>query len=407
MMQSRQQVIIIGGNFAGLSAARSLSAKQVDVTVIDPSSDFEWLPHIHELISRHKKADQLRHSRELLLTRVGHRFLQDTVIAIDKLQQRVQLSSGQWLAYDELILAIGNTGLIHHIQGASQYALPFGSIAEAERAALQLQRLDSLNLPQRPVVLVGASIEGLEVLGEMLRRYRRHWRFQLHVIETQSTLMAQFKGMDSYLKERVAGLDIQWHTGRAVTEVTKDSVILDNGTILPSRITLWCAGAIPHPLLAESGLAPARRYAHVHKTLQSVADEHIWLAGDTADFPQALAKQAYHALPMGAVVAKNIQRRLKGQALIDFKPLAIPSLMSFGDMGFLLFNSHALASPSLIAAKEGVFQANFNLLKLPKQISDWQALKQSLTFSAVNMAKLAKNAWHDGTLLHARRFEAN
>ncbi len=406
-MQSRRQVIIIGGNFAGLSAARSLSAKYFQVTVIDPSSDFEWLPHIHELISRHKKAEQLRHNREVLLTRAGHRFLQETVTAIDKQQQRVQLSTGQWLAYDDLIVTVGNLSMIDRVKGARQYALPLGSIAEAERAALQLQRLDSLSLPQRPVVLVGASIEGIEVLGEMLRRYRRQWRFQLHVIEAQPTIMAKFQGMESYLKERVADLDIQWHTGRFVAEVTKDSIILDNGETLASRVTLWCAGAIPHPLLTEAGLAPTRQYAPVKTTLQSAENDHIWIAGDAAAFPKPLDKQAYHALPMGALIAKNLYRVLKGRTLAEFKPLPIPSLMSFGDVGFLLFKSHALASPSLIAAKEGVFQANFNLIKLPRQVSEWQELKESLTFSAVNMTKLAKNAWTDGTLLHARRFEAN
>lgn len=406
-MQSRPQVIIIGGNFAGLSAARTLSAKHFQVTVIDPSTDFEWLPHIHELISRHKKAEQLRHNREQLLARAGHRFLQETVTSIDKQQQRVQLSSGQWLPYDELVVTVGNLSMIDRVKGAREYALPLGSIAEAERAALQLQRLDSLSLPQRPVVLVGASIEGIEVLGEMLRRYRRQWRFQLHVIEAQTTVMAQFKGMDSYFKERVADLAIQWHTGRFVTEVSKESITLDNGEVLPSRVTLWCAGAIPNPLLAEAGLAPARHYAPVKTTLQSVENEHVWIAGDAAAFPTTLEKQAYHALPMGALIAKNIERKMKGRTLAEFKPLPIPSLMSFGDVGFLLFKSHALVSPSLIAAKEGVFQANFNLIKPPRQVSDWQQIKDSLAFSAINMTKLAKTAWTEGTLLHARRFEAN
>jgi hypothetical protein len=93
---------------------------------------------------------------------------------------------------------------------------------------------------------------------------------------------------------------------------------------------------------------------------------------------------------MGALIAKNINRVRQHRDLMPFKPLAIPSLMSFGEVGFLLFKSHAIASPSLIAAKEGVFQANFNLLKLPRQISEWHDLKDSLTFSAINMGKLVQ-----------------
>jgi NADH dehydrogenase FAD-containing subunit len=56
-------------------------------------------------------------------------------------------------------------------------------------------------------------------------------------------------------------------------------------TCLASRVTLWCAGAIPHPLLAEAGLAPQGQYAPVKSALQSLVDNHIWLAGDAAAFP--------------------------------------------------------------------------------------------------------------------------
>lgn len=55
MPQSQPKIIIVGGNFAGLNAAKHLSARHFSVTVIDKQADFEWLPHIHELISRHKK----------------------------------------------------------------------------------------------------------------------------------------------------------------------------------------------------------------------------------------------------------------------------------------------------------------------------------------------------------------
>ena len=73
-------------------------------------------------------------------------------------------------------------------------------------------------------------------------------------------------------------------------------------------------------------------------------------------------------------------------------------------MCFLLAKSHALASPSFIAAKEGVFQANFNLIKLPSHSQEWLGLKSSLQQSGLNMAKLAKNTWHNGSLLEAHHF---
>ena len=152
MPQSQANVIIIGANFAGLNTAKHLDAKEYVVTVIDSQTHFEWLPHIHELISRHKKAEQLRHNRQQLVERLGHTFVHNTVIAIDKTAQNVTLATGQQLRYDHLVIAIGNTSTIHLVEGAAQHALAFESITAAEKAAFQLQRLDSLNLAIRPFV---------------------------------------------------------------------------------------------------------------------------------------------------------------------------------------------------------------------------------------------------------------
>lgn len=315
---------------------------------------------------------------------MGHSFIRNSVIALDKTLQTIQLATGEILPYDHLILAIGNSNTLSKVAGASQYAFSFDSINDAENAAFQLQRLDSLSLASRPIVLVGASIEGLEVLGEIIRRYQRQWRFKLYVVDAAPVLMANYQGLDAYLKQKCAHLDIERHLGQSVKQVNKDSVELSNGDILPSRVTLWCAGAMPLALLVAAGLTAA------HDTLH-IVDTHIWLAGDCAELPIAIAKQAYHALPMGKLVAQNIKRHQQNRRLSPFNALPIPSLMSFGEMGFLLAKSHALASPSFIAAKEGVFQANFNLIKQPSHSQEWLGLKNSLQQSGLNMAKLAKN----------------
>ena len=407
MPQSRAHIIIIGANFAGLNAAKHLDAKDYNVTVIDSHTHFEWLPHIHELISRHKKAEQLRHNRQQLVERMDHTFIHNTVIAIDKTAQNVTLATGQILRYDHLVIAIGNTSTLHLVEGAPQHALAFTSITEAEKATFQLQRLDSLNLAIRPIVLIGANIEGLEILGEIIRRYQRQWRFKIFVVDSEAVIMPRYQGLDAYIKEKCAHLDIEWHLGQTVQAVHKDCVILANGHTLPSRTTLWCAGAMPPPLLTQSGLATPKCYAAITPTLQSIVHPRIWLAGDCTECTPPLEKQAYHALPMGKLVASNIKRFEEKRRLHPFKALTIPSLMSFGEMGFLLSKTHAIASPSFIAAKEGVFQANFNLIKLPRNGSEWLELKNNLQRSANNIGKLAKNTWRDGSLLQARYFEAN
>lgn len=404
-MQSRRNIIIAGGNFAGLTLARGLCSKHFQVTVVDPGENFEWFPNIHELVSRHKSAARLRHSRRKIVERLGHRFMQAEVTGLECGQQRILTGQGQSLPFDELALCIGNVSNIDRVPGAREFAQPCSSIAEAENISRQLQRLDALNLPERPVVLVGANFVGLELLGEIVRRYRRQWRFRLHVVDALPAIMPGYRGLDAWFREQCSGLEVHWHSGRKVSAVNSANVVLDDGTILDSRLTLWCAGDMPHPLPAALGLAKPGRYIPVHASLQSLAAPRVWVAGDAADFPAALDKQAFHAIAMAGHIAANF-RRAPGKPPQDYRPLPTPRLLSIGDTGLILFKSRALAHPSLLAAKEAVYQGNFNLMSLPRQTAEWYNLRDNLKEGLAGMNGMVRRAWSAGTLLHAQQFEA-
>jgi hypothetical protein len=93
-----KRVVIIGANFAGLSCAQRLSRRHA-VTVVDSSAHFEFLPNIHELLSGMKKPALLRLPRERLLHRLGHTFLQDTVVVAQNIPpplSQVNLRSFGW-----------------------------------------------------------------------------------------------------------------------------------------------------------------------------------------------------------------------------------------------------------------------------------------------------------------------
>ena len=93
-------------------------------------------------------------------------------------------------------------------------------------------------------------------------------------------------------------------------------------------------------------------------TLQSRHFDNVFVAGDAAQLPRAVAKQAYNAIDMGALAAANAARFLGGRALQPFKPAPKPVLVAFGDLQtYLVAGRTVLASQVLAAAKEGVHQA--------------------------------------------------
>ncbi len=87
--KTRPRVVIVGANFAGLTAAMHLDSDRYDVTVVDRSPWFEWLPNVHELLSGVKKPADLRLPRRRLLARAGHRFIEAEVTRVDARSRRV------------------------------------------------------------------------------------------------------------------------------------------------------------------------------------------------------------------------------------------------------------------------------------------------------------------------------
>jgi NADH:ubiquinone reductase (non-electrogenic) len=122
--RKKSRIIIIGANFAGLTAASKLS-KSLDVTVIDTKQHFQWTPNIHEILSNVKKETSLSLNLESIITRLGHRFINQTVSSLDGDLQTVTLDDKQTLIYDVLLIASGHTRSNYDIKGASKYAYGF------------------------------------------------------------------------------------------------------------------------------------------------------------------------------------------------------------------------------------------------------------------------------------------
>ena len=143
-----------------------------------------------------------------------------------------------------------------------------------------------------------------------------------------------------------------------IASVSPKGVRLADGTRLRSELTLWTAGLAAPALLRRSGLVPpGQDWADVHATLQSRHADDVFVAGDAAQLPQAVGKQAHNAIDMGALAAANASRWLAGQALRPFRPAPRPVLIAFGDLQtYLVAGRSVLASRALASAKEGVYQ---------------------------------------------------
>jgi len=355
--RSPPAVVIVGANFGGLKAAACLP-KKFHVTVIDPEPFFEFLPNIHELVSGLKTPEMLKFPKEKSIKRSGHHFVRDAVTAILPDQNTVLTSSGNRLSYDYCILAFGGQDNITMVKGAEKHALSFKSVRHCQAIA---ERLEHLTKSKKNIciVIAGGGFEGIEALGEILRKYKKIKGIQIHIVEKQNRLMADAPAnIDREIRRLCKPYPVYFHTGKTITRTWKHSVDLSDKSKLSSQLTIWTGGARPPKLLYESNLASAPdQWLGVRSTLQHSAYPNIFAAGDIADMPVPLLKQAYHALDMGKTAAENIIRLHKNKTPAPFKPSAKPMLVAFGDMdAFLIDKRIVLAGPSLGILKEAVFQ---------------------------------------------------
>jgi NADH dehydrogenase FAD-containing subunit len=250
---SRPRIAIIGANFAGLSAARNLG-REYDVTVFDPSATFEWLPNIHELLSGVKRPADLRLPRRRLVERAGHRFVRAEVTAIDAAAGRLTTATGRQFGFDACIVAVGGVNETFGVRGADRYALPFKSVDDCAVIGRKLASL--ARTPGRhSVVIVGGGLEGIEALGEILRRYRNREGLGVTVVEAGASLMPGLpRRLDKAVRGHCEGRNVRVLMNSPVTAVTRKRVRLRSGETLRSDLTLWTVGVTAPSLLLESGL---------------------------------------------------------------------------------------------------------------------------------------------------------
>ncbi|MFT5675605.1 MAG: NADH:ubiquinone reductase (non-electrogenic) [Paraglaciecola sp.] len=326
--------------------------------MIDSKQDFQWTPNIHEILSDVKKETSLSLNLETIITRLGQRFINQTVSSIDGDLQTITLDDKQTLNYDVLLIASGHTRSNYDIKGANKYAYGFRTADDVIQIHNDIEAV--LNTNKRPVNIniIGGGFTGIEVLGELLRKYATNKQLHFNVIDSASRLVQALpEKLSDDILSQCKNYQLSFHFNKKITEVNKSSIHFNDKTSIESDLTIWSAGTkLPDYLdniktqASSSGLA-------VNACLQTIEFSNIFVAGDSATLPKPLVKQASIALDMGLHSAININRFCAKKYLKPFKVSRKPILLSLGDINtYFIQGKVVLASPVLAAAKEAVYQ---------------------------------------------------
>lgn len=300
---TRTRVVVIGGGYAGTMAANRLLAQpDIDVTLVNSRPAFVERIRLHQHVAGTYRAD--RQYSDLLGD--GVRLMVDTADRIDAPDRRVQLASGTTLRYDYLIYAVGSTGAISTaVPGAAEFAY---SISEFESAQRLLARLDELP-PDAPVTVVGGGLTGIEAASELAGQGRAVTLICGGILGPSLGAPGRRSVAKALRKLGVTVLE-----AATVAEVRAGAVVLQDGAVLPSALTVWTAGFGVPDLAAASGLATdALGRLLTDETLTSIDNPWIVAAGDAvapAGGPLRMSCQA--AIPLGAQAADTVLARVAG-----------------------------------------------------------------------------------------------
>jgi NADH dehydrogenase len=356
-------VLILGGGFGGLTAARRLERRlppqSAKVKLVNDVNFMLFTPLLPgaaggTLEPRHVVVP-LREQLRTTELHLGH------VLGADPGRRLVRVRSiggrEEELGYDQLIVALGSTSRSLPIPGLAEHALGFKTLSEgiALRNRL-LQTLEQAEVEDDPAirrelltyVFVGAGYAGVEGFAELqdlasdaIERYPRARlegvRFVL--VEARERIMPEIpESLAEFASQELRRRGMEIRANTTIQRVTDRSVELSSGEIVAARTVVWTAGVKPHPVVADLGLPlddGGRILADRYCRVPSHPD--VWAIGDAAAVPDPAQKDrpspptAQHVLRQAKVAGDNVAAALSGDG--HTRPFRYRTLGVFVDMG--------------------------------------------------------------------------
>lgn len=363
-------MVIVGGGFGGLYAARALGKAPVEVTVVDRTNHHVFQPLLYQVATASLSPSQIAYPiRGVLRHQKNTRVLLADVVAVDPARRVVKLSDGE-LAYDWLILA---PGARHSYFGHAEWE-PFApglktlddALEIRSRILVAFERAERESDPERrrallTFVVVGGGPTGVELAGAigeiackvMARDFRsidtRDARTIL--VEAGPRILPAFPSDLSEKAERsLERLCVEVRTGEAVTRMESGAVWLGEERIAAGTV-LWAAGVEPSPLARSLGVPLDRAgRAIVNADLTIPGHPEVFVIGDLAACRDAAGRLlpglAPVAIQQGEYAARAVMRSVRGEARAPFRYRDKGTMATIGrnaavvDLGRLRFSGY-------------------------------------------------------------------
>ena len=334
------RIVIVGGGFAGLAAAKALRKARAEIILIDRENHHVFQPLLYQVATSVLAPGQIGSPmRNILRKQRNTTVILGEVRGVDKERRRIVVDSADRLGvevpYDYLILA---TGVRHSYFGHDEYerfAPGLKSLADALAIRNKiLGAFEQAEAEEDPTkhrelltfVLVGAGPTGVEMAGAIAVLVRSTLRSEFRRIDPTSArivlvdmakrVLGGFsERLSAKAKRRLESLGVEVRLGHGVAQIDADGVIVA-GERIASKTVIWTAGVAPSPAGKWLGVATDRGgRVRVQNDLSVAGHPEIFVVGDTAFLEQdgrPLPGVAQVAMQEGRYAGTAIRKRIAG-----------------------------------------------------------------------------------------------
>lgn len=337
MTDRKHRVVIVGGGFGGLAAAKALDGADADVLLIDRRNHHLFQPLLYQVatatLSPSEVAWPIRH---LLRRQKNARVVMATVTGVDTAERTVRLEDGSSVPYDSLVLA---TGAQHAYFGHDEWETYAPGLKTVEDAtAIRRKLLLALEAAEREAdparrralltfAIIGAGPTGVEMAGAIIELGHASLKGQFNTLSPQDLRVVLIEGaervllnfepeLSEYTLQALIRMGVEVELGKPVTEIDVDGVSFGDKRI-ETKTIIWAAGVAASPVAKWLGIEgdKAGRVA-VEPDLSVPGLPDVFVIGDVASVKREDGKPVPGVAPAakqaGQHVARVIRQRLEG-----------------------------------------------------------------------------------------------
>ncbi len=362
------RIIVLGSNFAGVSAALEVKrklGKEHEVMVISPTEKFLYVPSLIWVPFGRRKVEDITFPIPPVLQRKNVQFLKDKATKVLPDQNIIQTAKNGDLSYDYLIVATG-TGLdfsiLPNLHPDDGYIQTIVTPHHAQKAA---EAFEDLVANPGPVIVgatqyascMGAGYEYLFNLDKELRRRKVRDKVELTWITPEPFLghfgIGGVTGGKLMVETFMKMYNINYITNAAIERIEKDRIVLKDGKELPYRMSMLIPPFVGADVMQNSPeITDAKGFVETNDGYQHIKYKNVYAAGlavqvkapfGQCETPFGVPKTGYPSDVMGKIAAYNILQDIKGTGKFRSKPFGkIPGIcvMDAGHKEVYIFTNH-------------------------------------------------------------------